>query len=142
MSGRWSPDDLAKVLARFGAGAVRQANVPPNTPQAKYGSQRVADTEGWVYASKLQLRYKQELDLERRAGTVLWFLEEVPFRLPGKIIYRADFLVIRPSRIDVVDCKGVITRTSLNKIKQVKALYGVTILLYRKDGSLRPFSER
>lgn len=72
---------------------------------------------------------------------ILWFIRQAPFRLPGNIIYRADFLVVHPRAgrdrgcaITVEDCKGYLTRVSLNKIKQVEEIYGITVdLITRKD---------
>ena len=71
-----------------------------------------------------------ELQRLRLAGAVAWFICQPPFRLPGKITYRADFLVVWRDflpRVTVEDCKGVVTQVSLNKIKQVRELYGVEV---------------
>jgi hypothetical protein len=67
------------------------------------------------------------------AGEVLWFLCQVPFRLPGHITYRADFLVVwKDFRFpQVEDCKGFMTQVSALKIKQVEAIYNITVTLIR-----------
>ena len=90
---------------------------------------------------------------------MLYFLRQVPLHLPGGVVYRVDFLVVRPSRhthvevgarsdvghhsrpvfdpgapvlIDFEDCKGFDTKDSRNKRKQVKAVYGIDVRLVSK----------
>ena len=89
--------------------------------------------DGQRFDSKLEARYYEQLKLRRAAGEVLWFISQAPFRLPGGVIYRADFLVALASGgVDVVDCKGRLTQASANKIKQVRAIYGIDVKLVRK----------
>ena len=58
---------------------------------------------------------------------------ETCFRLEGGVVYRADFLVVlADGSIQVVDCKGIDTQSSINKRKQVKERYGLDVLLVRK----------
>lgn len=61
--------------------------------------------------SALYLHLKQL----RESGEVLVFLRQVPFDLPGRVRYLADFLVQYPDRIEVVDVKGL--ETDLWKLK-------------------------
>lgn len=76
-------------------------------------------------------------------GAICWFTRQVPFYLPGGIIWRADFLVVHKMWTDkgylkdkepvtVEDCKGVMTRVSTNKIKQVEAIYGFKVHIVKK----------
>ncbi len=87
-----------------------------------------------------------------RAGQLLWFVRQVPFELQGGVRYRADFLVFwrvdlskvdrGHSRVEVVDCKGVVTQEAINKFKQVQAGYGVTVQLGVREGgrlTMRPW---
>ena len=62
-------------------------------------------------------------------------MRQVPFDLPGGIIYRCDFFVIAPESPPVIeDCKGHMTRVSINKIKQVEDIYGVKVnIITRKE---------
>jgi hypothetical protein len=98
----------------------------------KYRNHRV-EVDGWVFDSKLEARRYEELKLARKIGFVDWFIAQVPFRLPGGIIYRADFVVVWSAKsnighcVRVEDCKGARTRVSINKIKQVEAIYGIKI---------------
>lgn len=93
--------------------------------------------------------------MEWQAGAVAWYTRQVPFLLEGGVIYRADFLVVRPlwtgnsdfnvlrphGYIDVIDCKGAMTQTSYNKLKQVRARYGFEVLIDRGKGWPVPFSQ-
>jgi hypothetical protein len=108
----------------------------------KYGSKRVV-VDGWPFASQLEADRYVKLKLLREAGAILWFICQVPFRLPGGITYRADFLrvnspaytAIGGPAIEIEDTKGAMTRVSLNKIKQVEELYGIKVtLISRKRG--------
>jgi len=78
---------------------------------------------------------------------VMWFLRQVPFALPGGVVWRADFVVVLPWTtgsadvnplsanypvvLRVEDCKGYDTQAGKNKIKQVEELYGIHVLLLR-----------
>jgi hypothetical protein len=103
---------------------------------------------GRKYASKLEARLAQDLDLEWRAGTVLWFTRQIPFDLEGGVTYRADFLVARPwgsasapLYLELIDATGVMTPTKRNKLRQVHDRYGIITKIYRRDGSLVPYLE-
>jgi hypothetical protein len=95
-------------------------------------------------------RYK-ELKLLKAAGDILYFLRQVPFHLPGGIVARVDFMVayrqfVAPCDLCFnvfEDCKAAAKgrsagryndhdRVGVNKRKQIKALYGVTVKLIHK----------
>jgi len=103
-------------------------------PRGKYGATAVV-VDGKRFDSKLEgLRYLYWTNLWR-AGAIEWFTRQVPFQLPGNIIYRADFLIVhKGAGVTVEDCKGMLTRVSANKIKQVEALYGFKVVLITKKG--------
>ena len=73
---------------------------------------------------------------------IAWFTRQVPFYLPGGIIWRADFVVVNThdtiakqrfgDAVIVEDCKGVMTRVSLNKIKQVEEIYGFKVEIIKR----------
>jgi len=75
-------------------------------------------------------------------GSIAWFIRQVPFRLPGGLIYRADFLVCHhpggnlPAFL-VEDVKGYLTQVSKNKIQQVEAMYGFEVQIITKKGNWR-----
>lgn len=108
----------------------------------KYGNKRVV-VDGRPFDSQLEADRYVKLKMLREAGAILWFICQVPFRLPGGITYRADFLrvnspaytAIGGPAIEIEDTKGSMTRVSLNKIKQVEELYGIKVtLIARKRG--------
>lgn len=99
-------------------------------PRKYRNAQCVVD--GQRFDSILEARCYEHLKLQQLAGAVQWFIRQVPFRLEGGVIYRADFLVVRASgAIDVIDAKGYDTQASRNKRKQVRARYGKEIQLWR-----------
>jgi hypothetical protein len=106
-------------------------------PRRKYRNTPTT-VDGWKFDSKLEARRYVELKMLQAGGHVAWFLCQVPFRLPGHIIYRADFMICwwdGSARLSVEDCKGVSTRVSTNKIKQVEELYGLKVTIVRPPRS-------
>jgi Protein of unknown function (DUF1064) len=105
----------------------------------KYGNKRVV-VDGWPFDSQLEADHYVKLKLLREAGAILWFICQVPFRLPGGIIYKADFLrvnspayiAIGGPAVEIEDTKGAMTRVAINKIKQVEELYGIKVTLIRR----------
>ena len=98
--------------------------------------------DGVRYDSKLEARCALELTLLKSIGDILWFIRQVNFELEGGVKYRCDFLVVKPSGVQVIDATGMMTQTKLNKLKQVRARYGITVLLYKAKGKncvLTPF---
>lgn len=142
-SGRGLPEKTVKEMERAD-GLKRDEHgspVPAKARGAKY-SNVPTEVDGIRFDSKLEAKYYVELDLRRKAGDVLYFLRQVPFHLPGGVIYRVDFQIVSPChpgsvRVNYVDCKGWDTPAGKNKIKQVEALYGVKIELVRKVKSHR-----
>ena len=107
-----------------------------NVKKAKYGNSAIV-CDGQRFDSKLERDRYLELKNLAQVGAVRWFTRQVPFYLPGGIIYRADFLVVwlgSAPPVTVEDCKGFMTRVSINKIKQVEAIYGLKIAIITKGG--------
>jgi hypothetical protein len=146
---RWTEEQLADFQKRQVSPvkpAVLAHETLKNAPaRSKYGSTRVI-VDGKRFDSKLEARYYDLLKIEWYAGKVLWFVRQVPFELPGGIRYRLDFLVVRPSvriegnlsvmskdlvAIELIDCKGVLTPVSKNKIRQAEAIYGVKVKIVK-----------
>ena len=63
-------------------------------------------------------------------GSLLFFLRQVPFDLPGNIKYRLDFMEFWTNG-DIIfrEIKGMITPISKLKIAQVEELYPITITI-------------
>lgn len=117
----------------------------------KYHAQATV-VDGIRFDSKLESERYKELKLEVAAGTVRYFLRQVPFHLPGGVRYVVDFMIVRPlncgsadsdinalkwCQVEYEDCKGAQTAEGKNKIKQVFALYGVVVRLVKRAGSPR-----
>lgn len=134
MSGGYGKDRM--TVERFRE-LQRAAN-----PKAKFKNIRCRSADGQNFGSRLERDYYEQLLLRWKAGDVLWFIRQPQFDLEGGVVYRADFLVVRleptadqPAsqwlKIDVVDTKGFQTQESKNKLKQLKARYGVDVQLVR-----------
>jgi hypothetical protein len=95
--------------------------------RSKYNADRTM-VDGINFDSRKEATYYSTLDLMQRAGEIQWFLMQVPFRLPGNITYRLDFMVMKnDGTFDLIDVKGMKTKEYMIKKKQVEALYGVEI---------------
>ena len=89
---------------------------------------KATDFNGKRYPSRKQARHAQELELAKRAGELLFYLEEVPVRLSGGVIHRIDFLEFWASgEVKFVETKGFDTPQGKLKRKMVEAEYPFTI---------------
>jgi hypothetical protein len=103
----------------------------------KYRNRRTAykSVQGFerAYDSALEARQAALYDYGIERGLIKLWLPQVPFPLPGGVTYRADFmLVLADGRVKFIDCKGRDTQASINKRKQVFALFGVEVEIVRK----------
>jgi hypothetical protein len=74
-------------------------------PAVKTSKYKNVRTNG--YASKAEADYANHLSLLKRAGKVLDYIEQVPIKLPGKLKYVADFMVLYPDgSTRIVEVKG------------------------------------
>lgn len=122
MTRRWT---AAQIQA-----AQQGGRLGGETRVRKYRNQATV-VEGLRFDSKLEARLYQALQLRQRAGEVLWFIRQVPFGLEGGIKYRADFLaILAAGGVELWDAKGHDTPLSALKRKQVRARYGVNVLLW------------
>jgi hypothetical protein len=114
-------------------------------PGGKYHVADKADrtADGIVFASKKEMNRYLELRMLQKVGAVAFFLRQVPFHLPGKTKYLADFLVVwnqfrfglnNPmhypwwkERMSIEDTKGCRTEVYRLKKRQVEELYPVKI---------------
>jgi len=105
----------------------------PKKRVSKYGVSNPAQRthEGTTYMSKLEMNYRKYLDLKIKAEEVISYTEQVPFQIvlnEKKIcVYKLDFQVHYPDRIEYVDCKGVKTSLYSLKKKLVEAMFGIVI---------------
>jgi len=84
--------------------------------------------DGIRFDSKKEARYYHDLKLLQQVGEIVFFLRQVPFHLPGGVVYRCDFQEFhKDGTVRFVDVKGVQTKDFKAKKKMVEALYPVTI---------------
>jgi hypothetical protein len=108
--------------------------------KSKFKNIRCEANDGTKFASRLERDYYHQLLLRWKAGEVLWFVRQPKFDLEGGVKYIADFLVVSrqissmtfPVVVEVIDCKGFQTRENANKLKQMKARYGIDVRLVTK----------
>jgi hypothetical protein len=140
------------VPAPADGAALRRAYAPTANAPAIARYRKRAECHGILFDSMLEMRRYKELKLLMAAKKIRYFLRQVPFHLPGDIVYRVDFMVVHYltksctdenpvaiCRIEYEDCKAKPhkrsndhDRVSVNKRKQVKALYGVEVKLIHK----------
>ena len=99
--------------------------------RSKYGVAPKADRtiDGITFDSKKEMVHYVCLKSHVVEGIVKYFLRQVPFHLPGNVVYRADFMVfMRDGSVEVRDVKGMKTAMYRLKKKQVEALYPVKII--------------
>jgi hypothetical protein len=98
-----------------------------NKTKHKYRA-KITECDGKKFASKAEARFYASLKLLQKSGEVLFFLQQVPFHLPGNTKYLADFMVFyADGNCSVIDVKGRDLPMSIMKRKQVEDLYPVTI---------------
>lgn len=113
----------------------RQSHAQPaGATQAKPRKYRNTPTmeDGQRFDSKLEAACYRELKWRQAAGELRYVLRQIPLRLEGGIIYRADFMAYRTDgEIEWIDAKGKDTQASINKRRQVKARYGIDVTIWR-----------
>jgi hypothetical protein len=134
MTLRITEKDLSKFQQN--SGRIVAAIVAPKKKRSKFGNVKVT-RDAIVFDSKLEGRRYEKLKLMKRSKHVLNFWRQPVFDLGGGVVYRGDFLIHwalndPKERITCEDCKGADTQESINKRKQVKALYGIDVILVRK----------
>lgn len=96
-------------------------------PRHKYHA-KITERDGKKFPSKAEARFYDSLKLLQKSGEVLFFLQQVPFQLPGNTKYYADFLIFySDGNCSIVDVKGRDLPMSILKRKQVEDIYPVKI---------------
>lgn len=112
-------------------GRSGRAVLPPAKKPRKYRNTPAKSADGKRFDSKIERDYYEQLLLRWKAGDILWFVRQVTFELEGGVDYRADFLVVTPAGVEVVDTTGLMTQVKANKLKQVRARYGIDVQIVR-----------
>lgn len=124
---RWTQEQYSEYISKGRPAA--QPVAPAKT--SKYRNKRCQSADGEWFDSKLERDYYEKLLLRWKAGDILWFVRQVNFQLEGGVKYRADFLVVLAAGVEVVDTTGVLTQAKINKLKQVRARYGIEVQVVR-----------
>lgn len=118
---------MLKPLNGSTVGNPRQRDTSERS--GKFNATRT-DYNGIIYPSKHEALTARDLDLQIKAGEIDFYLRQVPFVLPGGIIYRADFLTFKQKKsnwpfwdIKVIESKGYPTPTWRLKLKLFKEAY-------------------
>jgi hypothetical protein len=97
----------------------------------KYKAKAVVD-DGHRFPSKAEWRYYQQLLLRKNEGSVVFFLRQVPFHLPGGVKYFVDYQIFNSDgSVSFVDVKGVETPEFKMKKKMVEDIYPVEIEVFK-----------
>lgn len=125
---RLTEEQYADLMRRRSAPAAATAK----KKRSKFKNIRCQSADGKNFASRLERDYYEQLLLRWIAGDVLWFVRHPRFDLEGGVIYEADFLVVLSTGVvEVIDTKGHLLRECANKLKQMKARYGIDVKLVR-----------
>lgn len=90
---------------------------------SKYRNEPVV-VDGQRFDSKAEAEHFVLLNCWRKNGGIRLLLRQVPFRLPGGVVYRADFLIqYADMRLEVREVKGHWTEAARIKWRQAKELY-------------------
>ena len=121
---------LLKAHGIFHEARLRAKSRP--STRSKYNNTKVeVNTFFGVHRfdSKKESHTYRDLAWQLTAGHIVLLLCQVPFRLPGKTKYVADFLVLnKGGGFRVIDVKGFKTDTYRLKKRQVEEIYGFKIL--------------
>lgn len=103
--------------------------LPAFTRESKYNA-KITIEDGIKFRSKKEANYYVELKARRDVlKEVLFFLPQVPIRLPGGTKYIVDFIeFMADGSYRFIDVKGKKTPAYIKNKKQVEALYPITIL--------------
>lgn len=76
------------------------------------------------YSSKLEAKYAHKLDMAKKSGELVFWLEQISFRLPGGLKYVLDFMEFW-SNGDILfsECKGYETPEWKLKYKLFQETY-------------------
>ena len=94
----------------------------------KYRAIRV-EHDGIKFDSKKEGNRYEQLKLLKLDGQVVQFLRQVPFYLPGGVVYRVDFMVFWESGlVTFEDVKGMRTESYKAKKRMVENLYAPIVI--------------
>ena len=138
---RWTEKDLAKFEKQSGrtvAPGLGKSKLVPRreVKPSKYKNVRVT-VDGIKFDSKGEAKRYGALKILKATGKVDWFLMQCPIHCGGGVFYKVDFqikwrttMLVEP-RITFEDFTGPDLQVKTNKLKQVKAIWGIDVELVR-----------
>ena len=94
---------------------------------------RAVKTENGFFSSKSEHEFFLHLIEMQKANEVLFFLMQVPIKLPGNTKLVVDFQVFYTNgTVEFIDVKGMETEVFKIKKREVEAIYPFKILKVRK----------
>lgn len=89
--------------------------------------------DGERFSSKLEFSFKQYLDLLIKSGEVIFYLTQIPVRMPGGTKLVVDFQVFyEDGSVRFIDTKGIETDSFKIKKREVEAIYPFKIEVVKK----------
>lgn len=89
----------------------------------KFGAIRTT-VKGRSYSSKLEAKYALYLNECQKSGKLLFYLEQVPFKLPASLTYKLDFMEFwSDERIVLTEVKGMETKEWITRYKLFQETY-------------------
>jgi len=129
---RWTQDEYEKFLADSDS-HVSAEPVKKRKKESKYKN-KWTEVDGIKFQSEKEANRYGELKLLKREGSVLNFIRQVHFHLPGGVDYVLDFMVWWRAlpmggapRITYEDVKGFRIDSFIMKKKMVEDLYPIKI---------------
>lgn len=120
------------MTERLTAAQARELLAKPK--RLKYRNVPTAGPDGRIYASKLEARHAEALQVQKRLGLIRGWTPQVSFSLPGtsrRVI--VDFLVVmQDGRFRLEDTKGVETPAWRLKRDLLQNALGVPVNLIRR----------
>ena len=130
MALRMTEEEYREFLQKGAGGKLTPFADPVKKRKNKYGNER-CEVDGKKFDSRHEADVYTKLVYLRAAGEIKVIMRQVPFDLPGGVIYKADFCTIDKNGIfHVIDAKSAATardKTYIIKKKQLAAIWGLTI---------------
>ena len=133
MALRMTEEEYLDFLKR--RGGTKRTSAPLTAEKkkrkTKYGNERV-EVDGKRFDSKHEAEVYRQLCFLRAAGEVKVIMRQVPFDLPGGVIYKADFCTVDKNGVfQVIDAKS--EATSKDKVYRIKKkqmfdIWGIEVL--------------
>ena len=121
---------LADYCRRTGQPVPEDLRGAAQPKRRKYGNTPTT-RDGRTFDSKHEAEVYDELMLLTKSGDLLGVYCQHPFRLPGGVVYRADFVALLPGgKYRVIDAKSEATqkdRVYRLKKRQMRECLGITI---------------